>query len=121
MKVPIDLVSGPGPRSDSPESMPFIVSSDLDKADSATRRLIRSHARRGITKRKDAARNPLSVNDQMQRDMAEAGRKYQIKLEEVVRICSPLIPGRVGSDLSFVEFSDDISPLMVHNMLHRMY
>ncbi|KAK6954609.1 hypothetical protein Daesc_004576 [Daldinia eschscholtzii] len=66
--------------------MPFIVSSGIEKADSATRKLIRS-----------TERGPL-------------------KLEEVIETYTPLVPGRIGLNLYFIKFSDNVESLTLSNM-----
>jgi len=38
-------------------------------------------------------------------------------MEEVIDMYTPQIPGRVGSDLSFIEFSAELEPSMRLNMI----
>ncbi|KAI1378981.1 hypothetical protein F4677DRAFT_410239 [Hypoxylon crocopeplum] len=94
--------------------MPFIVLSNVEKTDPATRRLIRSHARRGITRK----RGPPAKDQPTVSPGAVTGhtQKERVELEEVVEIYTPLIPGRIGSDICFVEFGDEIEPLALLNM-----
>lgn len=40
-----------------------------------------------------------------------------IKPEEVLETCTPLVPGRVGSDFSFLELADEVEPNVVFNIL----
>jgi hypothetical protein len=40
----------------------------------------------------------------------------RIKLE-VVEMYTPIVPGRVGSGLSFVEFAAEIEPSILQNMI----
>ena len=102
-------------KGDASESagMPFIVSSDLTKVDPATRRLIRSHVMRGKKAKKGPPRDrrttaslPLSRNN----------RLVRVRLEDVSEMYTPLSVGRVGSDLSFIEFADDIEQSLLLNM-----
>ncbi|KAI0138188.1 hypothetical protein F4776DRAFT_621013 [Hypoxylon sp. NC0597] len=94
--------------------MPFIVSSNIEKADPATRKLIRSHARRGKThKRGRHTENHQAAN------MGTIARHTQIvrvELEDVVEFYTPLVPGRIGSDICFIEFPDEIDSSIVLNM-----
>ncbi|KAI0135839.1 hypothetical protein F4814DRAFT_38297 [Daldinia grandis] len=113
------LVKMPGPdgsrrSSTSSTGMPFITSSNIEKTDPATRKLIRSHARRGKTRK-----GVRPAVDQRSASRATAiihARSEPLKLEEVVEVYSPLIPGRIGLNLYFVNFSDDVGPLTLFNM-----
>jgi hypothetical protein len=86
--------------------MLFIVSSDVKKADPATRRLIRSHAMQGIKKKR---RQFVMV----QGTSSALPPVTPLVLEEMIETCAPMLPGCIGSDLSFVEFADDIEPSML--------
>lgn len=37
----------------------------------------------------------------------------QVMLEETIEPCAPVLPSRIGSDLSFVDFADEIEPSML--------
>jgi len=41
----------------------------------------------------------------------------RFKMEEVIEMYTPLVPGRVGSDFSFVEFAVEVEPLILLNMI----
>ena len=88
-----------------PPRMQFIVSSDANKVDPVTRKLIRSHVMRGKKTKKPRAqvqtRKPLAA---------------LVKLQDVVETCAAVIPGRVGSDVSFVDFADEVEPSLLLNM-----
>jgi hypothetical protein len=100
--------------SGSSAKMPFIVSSNIEKVDSATRKLIRSHVMRG----KKQKRGRPDKDQQVTSWGTMAGRikAARVKLEEVIEIYTPLVPGRVGSDLSFIEFADEIERSILLNM-----
>ncbi|KAH7350551.1 hypothetical protein BKA65DRAFT_549560 [Rhexocercosporidium sp. MPI-PUGE-AT-0058] len=101
MEAPLE--SNVSPRSQ--PSMHFIVFSNVEKVDPVTRKLIRSHVMRGKKQKKvrpqTPARRPLPA---------------PIKLEDVVETCAAIIPGRVGSDLSFIEFADEVEPSLLLKM-----
>lgn len=91
--------------------MPFIVSSNVEKVDPATRKLIRSHVMRG----KKQKRGRPKMDGQTTSRVAVPGRTRvgRVKLEEVIEMYTSPVPGRIGSDFSFVELPDGIEPLMV--------
>lgn len=95
--------------------MPFIVSSNIEKVDPATRKLIRSHVMRG----KKQKRGRSSRDGRTTSRVAISGRTRvaRVKLEEAIEMYTPPIPGRVGSDVSLVELPDGIESLMVESML----
>ncbi len=100
--------------------MPFIISSNVEKADPATRKLIRSHVMRGKKQKK----NRLDRGQRMTSEGTMASRTQtagRVKMEEVIEMYTPLVPARVGSDLSFVECADDIEPLVLLNMIKGSY
>ncbi|OTA61487.1 hypothetical protein K449DRAFT_330998 [Hypoxylon sp. EC38] len=94
--------------------MPFIVSSNIEKADPATRKLIRSYARRGKTQKG----GNHTENHRMANLGTMAGHTHiaRVELEDVVEIYTPLVPGRIGSDLCFIEFPEEIDPSIILNM-----
>ena len=100
--------------------MPFIVSSNVEKADAATRKLIRSHVMRG----KKAKRDRSDADQRMASGATSTAGRMQasrIKLEEVIEILTTprVLPIRIGSDFSFFDFADDIEPTMLLNMHKR--
>ena len=95
--------------------MLFIVSSNAEKVNPATRKLIRSHAMRG--KKQKKARPDDSKRKSYSATTAGRTRTASIKVEEVITKFAPLLPGRVGSDLSFVEFADEIEQSTALNMV----
>ncbi|KAJ8097215.1 hypothetical protein POJ06DRAFT_228601 [Lipomyces tetrasporus] len=101
--------------SGSPARMPFIISSNVEKADPATRKLIRSHVMRG--KKQKRGRPDNGQRTTSWGTMAGRTQAARVKLEEVMEMYTPLVPGRVGSDLSFIEFADEIEPSMLLNAL----
>ncbi len=100
--------------SSSSGGMPFIVSSNAEKADPATRKLIRSHVMRGKKRKRERPdRNRPAIGCGAIVGRAEDAR---IRLEDVIEAYTPLVPDRVGSDLSFVEFAEEIEVSMLLNM-----
>ncbi|KAF3056652.1 hypothetical protein GL218_06462 [Daldinia childiae] len=94
--------------------MPFIISSSIEKTDPATRKLIRSHARRGKTRK--GIRPAVDQRSTTRTTTVIRARSEPLKLEEVVEVYAPLIPGRTGLNIYFVNFSDDLEPLALFNM-----
>ena len=90
--------------------MLFIVSSDVKKADPATRKLIKSHAMQGIKKKRRQFAKVLETPIALPRTLP-------VMLEETIETCAPALPGRIGSDLSFVEFADEIEPSILLNIV----
>ncbi|KAK8076519.1 hypothetical protein PG994_003791 [Apiospora phragmitis] len=99
-------------------NMPFIVSSNCDKADPATRKLIRSHVMRGKKKKRKSKRyapkgtDVIGIgtsNDLIQRD--------RVNLEAVLEMYTPLIPGRFGTRLCFADLPDEIDPSVIMQMI----
>lgn len=94
--------------------MLFVVSSNVDKVDPATRKLIRSYVMRGKKQkrgRSDEANRTINLNTIL--GYTQSG---PVTPEEIIELYSPVIPGRVGSDLSFVKLADEIEPSMVLKM-----
>lgn len=102
--------------------MPFIVSRSADKADAATRKLIRSHVMRG--KKQNRLRPSKRQLQLLEKEQSRPARHVRVvpvgteelQLELICHYAAP-IPRRVGSDFSFVEFADDIEPEMVVNVM----
>ena len=92
--------------------MPFIVSSNIDKVDPATRKLIRRHVMRG-KKRKKADRPEAAgfvLADSIQ------NHRTQTRLQEVLDMYTLLQPGCFGTHRYFVDFSNEIEPSILWNM-----
>lgn len=99
-------------------NMLFIVSSNTEKVEPATRKLIRSHVMRG--KKQKRARPEKDRRTTSWHNWVSVVCRAQaapVKIEDAIKAYAPLIPGRVGSDLSFVEFADAIEPSVVLNMI----
>lgn len=116
-KAKTDKMTGPDEfreYSGSSASMPFIISSNIEKADPATRKLIRSHVMRG---RKEKAGRLDKVQQKMsQQRMANRTKVTRVKLEEVIKVYTPRVPDRVGSDLSFIKFADEVEQSVLLNI-----
>lgn len=91
--------------------MLFVVSSNVEKVDPATRKLIRSHARRVKPSK------PRRRDEERKFNTASHVPVPPVKLEEVVDRHVLLLPGRIGSDLSFVKFTDEIEPTIALNIM----
>jgi len=104
-----------GGSSGSSARMPFIITSNAEKADPATRKLIRSHVMRG--KKQKKARRDKGQQTTGGRTMPVRTQAGRVKLEEVIETYTPIPPGRVGSDLSVVEFAAEIEPSILQNMI----
>ena len=97
---------------DASAGMPFIVSSNAEKVGPATRRLIRSHARRG--------RSRKAARSDRENETSRAGSENQgerVKLDGIVQMYSSLIPRHVGSDLSFAELPNGIEPSLLLTLI----
>ncbi|KAG9232231.1 hypothetical protein BJ875DRAFT_486285 [Amylocarpus encephaloides] len=95
--------------------IPFIVSSNIEKVDPVTRKLIRSHVMRGkkqngVRQEKKKQRTTLATSADWRAPPKEE------EIIEVIKLFAPMVPGRVGSDLSLVEFAADINPAILLNM-----
>lgn len=89
--------------------MLFIVSSNVEKVDPVTRKLIRSHVMQG---RKQTRIRPKDRSVRKPREIAA------IELLDVIKKSVPLLPGRIGSDLSFfADFQDEVEPQVLVNMI----
>jgi hypothetical protein len=95
--------------------MPFIITSNMEKADPATRKLIRSHVMRG--KKQKRGRRDKGQQTTGGRTMSGRVQAERVKPEEVIEMYTPILPGRVGSDLSVVEFAAEIEPSILQNMI----
>jgi hypothetical protein len=88
--------------------MPFIVSSNLDGVDQATRKLIRSHVMRGKKPKKHRVRAQSTNTTQ----------KARLKLQDVIDMHTVLQPGRVGTHMYFVDYPKEMEPSMLMKMAH---
>ena len=101
-----------GPASGLSCKMPFIVSSNIDKVDPATRKLIRRHVMRR-KKRKKADRPGaagLASADSIQ------NHRTQISLQEVLDMYTLLQTRCFGTHRYFVDFPNEIEPSILWNM-----
>lgn len=100
----------------STSTMLFIVSSNTEKVDPPTRKQIRSHVMRGKKQKRIRRDNEPRLNSRQ-----STARRFQhdpIKTGEVLEMYTPLVPSRVGSDISFLELADEVEPKLVFNLLH---
>lgn len=99
---------------------PFIISSNTEKVDAATRRLIRSHVMQGKQKKK---RRPGrgQVPSSCSVRTAGSSRVARVNFDEVLGIYMPSkVPGRVGSDFSLIEFAAEIELSMLLSIVKGM-
>lgn len=92
----------------------FIISSNVDKVNPTTRKLIRSHVMQG-KKRKRA----FHCNHGRHRSSLTGSRTPQppLDLQASFELSAPLLPPQVGSDLSFVNFAVEIEPSLAINII----
>jgi len=94
--------------------MLFIVSSNAEKADPATRRLIRSEVLRGTKQKRKPSLRAAKAKDQ--RKTTRSSSLAPIKLEHAVELCAQLLPNRIGSDLSFIQLADEVELSVLKNI-----
>lgn len=94
-----------------PTSMLFVVSSNVDKVDPATRKLIRSHVMLGKKKKKRGG-----PNSDRRVIRATPARISPVGLNEVMETFNPLLYSRAGSDMSFVDFAEGVQPSIAMNL-----
>jgi hypothetical protein len=97
----------PSGAADEPPEMMFIVRSNIDGIDPATRKQIRSHARRG-KKGKRETKKMVTFRPKEKR--------ATVKLRDVVDSYMSMQPGRVGTRMYFVDFPSEIEPSMLIKM-----
>lgn len=100
------------PAASTQAGMPFIVSSNVDGVDQATRKLIRSHVMRGKKQKKHLLRA------QTDHGFTNTTQKVQLKLHEVIDMHMLLQPGRVGTYMYFVDYPSEMEPSMLMKMAH---
>lgn len=99
--------------------MPFIVSTDLDKATQDTRKLIRSHVMVGKNRRR-----PLGTTRKRRKPVASTKEPPVATEKRALPACKATaslqeshfqhsIPQKVGSELSLIQFADAVGPLTV--------
>lgn len=101
--------------SSSSAKMLFIVSSNVEKVDQDTRKLIRSHVMQG--KKQKRARAKSGFRTTTAGSFKSGNQTVPIQLMDVITTSVPLLPGRIGSDLSFFEFRDEVEPRVLMNMI----
>jgi hypothetical protein len=98
---------------------PFIVSTGIEKADSETRKLIRSHVMLGKNLGKSRyvkCRKPQNTpKDSGGIVISNEGPGEPS--DTLIKTPHTTIPNRVGSDVSFVEFADTIPPSPLADLL----
>lgn len=98
-------------------SIPFIVSSNDDGVDAATRKFIRSYAMRGRKqKRTRLKRNVLVYGCDM---AAGCVQTPSVNFEDILRIYMPPTR-RIGADLSFLTSPEDLDLSILSNIIKGM-
>lgn len=98
--------------------MPFIVSTTVKKTDAKTRKLIRSHVMLGKNRRKYPHSKPHESASET--NESTSPEDSTLPFDEMVVAPKSVIPTRIGSDLSFVQFADNMEPYMVANVMKCM-
>ncbi|KAK0983326.1 hypothetical protein LTR91_011269 [Friedmanniomyces endolithicus] len=97
-----------------PASMPFIISSDGGQADAATRKFIRSHARRGRKESRTRPKRNVLVSGY---GMAAGSVQVpSVNLEDIMGIYMPPMR-RIGTDLSFLACPEDLDSSILSNII----
>lgn len=78
------------------------------KADPETQKLIRSHVMQG--KNLGKSRRPKRSRVTSWAFFAHPHQSWRVPLDKLLETGYSVIPGRVGSDLSFIKFADEIKP-----------
>ncbi|KAK8057615.1 hypothetical protein PG996_011552 [Apiospora saccharicola] len=104
-------------------NMPFIVSSNGDKANPTTRRLIRSHVMRGKKKKKKEMTAGISPSRGREGNGIGTStgpvQRDPVNLEELFKTHMPLLPGRLGTRLYYLDFPDDIDSSVIMQMIQE--
>ncbi|KAH8677970.1 hypothetical protein BX600DRAFT_431279 [Xylariales sp. PMI_506] len=102
--------------------MQFIVSTDLSRADTKTRQLIRSHVMLGKNRQKAgkggrAGKKKARTQPAGWTFITVTNQSWNSDLDLVLQVHSASVPLKVGSEFSFVEFADTVDPGMMANLL----
>ncbi|KUJ07498.1 uncharacterized protein LY89DRAFT_725657 [Mollisia scopiformis] len=95
--------------------MHFIVSTDTQKADPETRKLIRSQVMRGKNRIKTPRakrQSPTSWGF-----MVDPAHNPHVSSDRLIEACYSFVPRRVGSDHSCAQFSDEVDPAMFGDLI----
>ena len=109
----MDSPNGAGTVAVAPAEMPFFVSLDVRKADPATRKLIRSHAMRGRKQKRVQPSSRVVGNGRVEAEAVDLG--------VIPRIYTPPTLSRIGSDLSFTTFPEDLELSMLLNITKSVH
>ena len=101
--------------SGSKDRVVFIVSSNNEKVNPATRKLIRSHVMQGKKQKRGQRSGHPGTSEKCNSDCCTLAK--QVPLDEAIETHAALLPGRVGSDLSFIDFAAELEPSMAINMI----
>ncbi|KEY64585.1 hypothetical protein S7711_03645 [Stachybotrys chartarum IBT 7711] len=95
--------------------LPFLVSTDKSRPDDETRKFIRSHVMLGKNRRKAPLRRSPRTSVEHASPIYAVPSIGKVHQTEGLRTRAGLsmIPGKVGSDLSTIQFADDVDPGVV--------
>ncbi|KAK0980375.1 hypothetical protein LTS16_022656 [Friedmanniomyces endolithicus] len=100
--------------SSEPASIPFIISSNDGEVDAATRKFIRSHARRGRKQSQTRPKRNVLVSGY---DRAAGSVQVpSVNLEDIMGIYLPPMR-RIGTDLSFLACPEDLDSSILSNII----
>lgn len=106
-----------------PVANPFIIiQGGSEKADPATRRLIRSHVRKNENRGRARTRTGHGLyadaaNGRRAPWPTTEGKRGGSSVMEAIKPYAPQIPSRVGGDLSFVGVADEIESSILLNIV----
>ncbi|KAF2708916.1 hypothetical protein K504DRAFT_408203 [Pleomassaria siparia CBS 279.74] len=103
---------------ESSAAMPFIVTVNTEKVDTATRKLIRSHVMRGKKEKKKKKKRPTHRNQTIPAQETQIGhsRITWTKTKEVSEMYTQLVRSRVGSDFSFTDHVAEVDSSILLNI-----
>ena len=101
-----------GPASGLSCKMPFIITSNIDKVDPATRKLIRRHVMRGKKMKKTDRPGAVGL---VSADSIQ-NHRTQIRLQQVLDMYTLLQPGSFGTHPYFVDFPNETEPSILWKM-----
>ncbi|KAI1080350.1 hypothetical protein F5B20DRAFT_540274 [Whalleya microplaca] len=98
--------------------MPFIVSTDAKKTDPAMRKLIRTHVMIGKNRGRtlpSRTRKPTQLWAKVNRTSTEGSDE---SADSFTTKSSLVVPSRVGTDVSFIQFADTVEPSSIAVIFH---
>jgi hypothetical protein len=87
--------------------LPFVVFTDKSRPDAETRKFIRSYVMLGKNRRKTPLRSSNDNTVEQACSVPSTGKVLHTQGSRI-RAGLPVIPGKVGSDLSTIQFADNV-------------